>query len=316
MIKDISDKLKAAYENGSRRCLRTIYCAYPSFKDPEKIKYVLALLNSSLFWFYYPSNFYCSQMSPREGNFRFRKQFISRLPIKAPESVKDKREKQIVGLREKMHDLKDQKGWITSSFDIAIKNFNLTRNKPLKYFLDPETSSKYKIKLTKTERMDAEERGIPKEYEVRMEGQKVLVMVRTANEVNFRRGVALSFANSVLRDYFYLALKRYEGKKTYRTDKKILDTLLEDMVIPQYEDSKLINENVAQIEDFMNALSREHKETAKEQWDNSPIQELNLARIEEEIETTEKSINEKVYNLYGLDDEEIETIESYIKKYS
>jgi len=79
LIKDYSKKLTVASDDGEFRCLRTVYCAYP--KDPFlNPRYLLALLNSTLLYFYYLAYFYASR--PGKGSFRFRTQFLRRLPMK------------------------------------------------------------------------------------------------------------------------------------------------------------------------------------------------------------------------------------------
>ncbi|RLI41835.1 hypothetical protein DRO69_11115, partial [Candidatus Bathyarchaeota archaeon] len=80
LIKDYSKRLTVACEGDERfRCLRTIYCAYPKDSSLD-LKYLLALLNSTLMHFYYLAYFYTSR--PGKGSFRFRTQFLKRLPIK------------------------------------------------------------------------------------------------------------------------------------------------------------------------------------------------------------------------------------------
>jgi len=96
LIKDYSKKLTVAYDDGKFRCLRTIYCAY--LRDSSlSLKYVLALLNSTLLHFYYLAYFYASR--PGKGSFRFRTQFLKRLPIKYVDSTK---QEQIVQLVERI----------------------------------------------------------------------------------------------------------------------------------------------------------------------------------------------------------------------
>jgi len=84
LIKDYSKRLTVACEVDERfRCLRTVYCAYP--KEPSlDSRYLLAILNSTLMHFYYLMHFYTSR--PGKGSFRFRTQFLKRLPIKYTES--------------------------------------------------------------------------------------------------------------------------------------------------------------------------------------------------------------------------------------
>lgn len=78
-IKDYSKRPTCAFDKGNYRCLRTIYCAY--VKDPKfDPLYVLGVLNSELIHFYYIAYFFTSR--PGMGSFRFRTQFLKRLPLK------------------------------------------------------------------------------------------------------------------------------------------------------------------------------------------------------------------------------------------
>ena len=79
LIKDYSKKPTVAYEDEKFRCLRTVYCAYPKDSLLSQ-KYMLGLLNSTLLHFHYLAYFYTSR--PGKGSFRFRTQFLKRLPIK------------------------------------------------------------------------------------------------------------------------------------------------------------------------------------------------------------------------------------------
>lgn len=108
LIKDIAKRLTVAYDDEAYRCLRTVYCACPKDEKTDA-KYLLGLLNSTLLHFYYMSYFYTSQMSPREGNFRFRTQFTKRLPMSyANNELQEqivKQVKRIISLKKEMLNL-------------------------------------------------------------------------------------------------------------------------------------------------------------------------------------------------------------------
>lgn len=107
LIKDYSKKPTVAYDDEGFRCLRTVYCAYPkdSYGTPKCIS---ALLNSTLLHFYYLAYFYTSR--PGKGSFRFRTQFLKRLPIKCVNSALQepilKQVEKIISLKSELSNLK------------------------------------------------------------------------------------------------------------------------------------------------------------------------------------------------------------------
>lgn len=117
LIKDYSKRLRVAYEGNRFRCLRTIYCAYP--KDSSiSPKYLMGLLNSTLLHFYYLAHFYTSR--PGKGSFRFRKQFLKRLPIKyadttIPEEIVRKVDR-IISLKKETSNLKHKMNQFPNSY--------------------------------------------------------------------------------------------------------------------------------------------------------------------------------------------------------
>ena len=117
LIKDYSKKLTVGCEDDKFRCLRTIYCAYPrdSFLSP---KYILGVLNSTLLHFYYLAYFYTSR--PGKGSFRFRTQFLKRLPIKYVNSTSQeqivKQVEKIISLKRELSNLKHKVAHFPSSY--------------------------------------------------------------------------------------------------------------------------------------------------------------------------------------------------------
>jgi len=107
LVRDVAPCIIAAVPDTAYRCLRTVYCIELKKRESEKpeivevfnkwlndeekawavvLHYLAGLLNSKLINALYYALFYMSQMSPREGNFRFRSQFLQPLPIVVPKS--------------------------------------------------------------------------------------------------------------------------------------------------------------------------------------------------------------------------------------
>jgi hypothetical protein len=175
LVKDIAKRLTVAYDNGICRCLRTIYCAYPQDDDFD-IKYILGLLNSKLMHFYYTSYFYTSKMSPREGNFRFRTQFLKRLPIQ--QSSKEFQRKiitlveRIIALQEERLNLQNkvvlfpstylEEGWLFEDLVNKISAQNLSKSLykisenslQTNYFRDLYSKENFRIHLSPSDYVD------------------------------------------------------------------------------------------------------------------------------------------------------------------
>ena len=107
LVRDVAPCIMAAVPDMPYRCLRTVYCIELKKRESEKpeivevfnkwlnneekawavaLHYLAGLFNSKLINALYYALFYMSQMSPREGNFRFRSQFLQPLPIVVPKS--------------------------------------------------------------------------------------------------------------------------------------------------------------------------------------------------------------------------------------
>jgi len=107
LVRDVAPCIIAAVPDMPYRCLRTVYCIEPKTNGSKKpdiveafnewlnneerawmtaLHYMAGLLNSKLINAIYYAFFYMSQISSREGNFRFRSQFLEPLPIIVPNS--------------------------------------------------------------------------------------------------------------------------------------------------------------------------------------------------------------------------------------
>ncbi len=221
LIKDISKRLIAAYEVGSFRCLRTIYCAYPEDASEEHIRFVLAVLNSSLMHFYCLSYFYASQMSAREGNFRFRTQFTRRLPLKKPSPKERSHIHILVGdmiakvseqirLRRKISDFPRSYSTRTSKSKLIDMALQLPKFTKTTYTLSPKSlemktisdlfgNFHYEIWLNKKTSMTLSIKG---------KAQYVLESLRQRKKIS--KGELLSF---VIPDDAERVLKEYENDK-------------------------------------------------------------------------------------------------------
>lgn len=272
------------------------------------LKFILGIVNSKL------TNFYFKTMLGYELNVY--PESIEQLPV--PEidfqtsSEKEKYNK-VIELVDKITSLKGQEDWIESSFSNLLMNYDLTEEKPLSNFYNPRDQNKlekFDINLAKTWKIASEEMGVINEYKVDLKEDSVLISVRYKDESDYEKVLDLHFESDTLKEFFFLALKRNEGNKDYRSEKPVFETTMEDLTVPKSTETKLIDENVKDFKTVMDVLKKNFEKKVSEEWNSNFISELNLTKIEHEIEQTDKAIDRIVYDLYGLTDEEIETVES------
>lgn len=87
VIKEIGKRLRAAYDDENFYCYKTLHI----IRDVDAsidLEYLTAFLNSKLVDFYNITKFYLTRLG--RGSFRFREQFLKKLPIKLPRSQKEK----------------------------------------------------------------------------------------------------------------------------------------------------------------------------------------------------------------------------------
>ncbi len=242
---------------------------------------------------------------------------LSRIPIRNidfPSAEKKEKHDRIVELVDNINSLKDQEKWVIETFKKLLKNYDLTKETALSYFYDPRDKSKLEkigIDVTETTKIDVEETGVINEYKVDLKDESVLISVRFKDESDYQKVLDLHFNNDTLKEFFFLALKRNEGDKNYRSEKPVFETTMEDLTVPKSTKTNLIDEVVKDFETLMDVLNDNFEDKVSEEWGDSPVTKLSLTRIEDAIQKADEEINEIVYDLYGLTEEEVETIESY-----
>jgi len=246
LIKDMSPKPVIAPEYGDYRCLRTIYCATLKKQKREFIDDFIGQLNSKLVFFYYLCYYYTSQMSPRKGNYRFREQFVKRLPVLKEKSEIGNKVKKI----EKRKNLRDK-----------IKEFPTTYN-----FYGEKNQIKQIMKASHSSISPCIQKTQDGLYGVVIGKRKKEepILVDTEEKAEFVK-------------------KSFEGDSVKKGEKI-------EILVPKS------NQDVKEI------LEEYRKD--KEKLEEMPS-----------IEELEEEINEIVYELYGLDEEDIDVIEDFLEKF-
>jgi hypothetical protein len=271
------------------------------------LKYLLALLNSNLMQFYFS---FIGVMTAG-GAFTLKHDTISKFPIK---EISEKEQEPFIKLVNQILMLNLQKKDIIESFNAILEISEQNKlSKPLKFYLDLKNMSDYGINPVNTKKLiDNNKIGKPKKYKIKKEDSYLILNILYENGLN-EDVLKVYFEDSILKDYFYLSIFIVtEGKtKSYRNDKDILDTILNDIKIPQSQKNK--KRDAKNIKLVMESLEKEFNRILNDKYVNSPILGFSLDLINHKIREIDDEINRMVYELYGLDNEEIKIIESNLK---
>lgn len=271
-------------------------------KSQFDLKYLLSILNSKLFLYYYLSE------GKKKGDIlEFGTEPLSKIPI--PE-IDPKKQEPFIGLVDKIMNLNKQKSDLINSFVNLVRiSKQSSMFKPLKYFLNLKNAADYKINLIKTEILiDETKEAKPRSYKV-YEGINCLYINVTYADDSNEDVLKIHFDDPVLKEFFYLAVSVGNNGRTkaYRVNKNVLNTLLNDIKIPKYTNNK--KNDVENIRLLMDTLEREYTNIIKDKYKDSPIQGLGLDLLNRNINEVDAEINKRVYELYDMHDEEIRTIE-------
>jgi len=257
------------------------------------LKYILAILNSSLIWFYYKTLF--GQTHVRGDYIQFYPADFKKLPIYAIDfSNKDQKKKhrELVELVDSLLSLNEQLNQLNVDFDryltepiIAYANFKDYYNKlDVKDKEALDKTSKGTIKQIKAEEQDTwlvfKANYFAKTNKTKEEFTNVPVLRCRFEDLYFRK-----FLLHVFQNY----------KKRWGTG-NLLSIIL-NTPIPCFD--KNPEKNNQTIEKIMKQYLKALEE--KEQ-------------LEKEIQQTDKTIDTKVYELYGLTPEEITIVENSLKQ--
>jgi len=256
----------------------------------EKYKYVLALLNSKLL------DFYLQSISSKfqSGYFSYARRFIEQLPIKpASQEV----QQQFVVLMDKMLALNKELNKVNTDFDHYVNLHPRTEDALLKHYMGKLAANDTEILKDHLGKSMNRVDGKFKEFEILEEGEwlvfKVGYLLKTKKgEMPIRnvRAFRCRIADEKLRKFLYYSIKEYT--RPGKLGKGNIYERLLKIKIPQFVPNAEKNKRI--IDEIMTPFL---EEVAKRD------------KLEKEIEETDGTIDQKVYELYGLNDEEIKVIE-------
>lgn len=265
----------------------------------SNLKFLLGVLNSKIAMFYL-TQIACTLS---KGAIRWEKQYVERIPV--PEITEDNRDliRRIEENVDKILKLKEKEQFTLSSFKRLVENTGQNRfNTSLSQYLKSKNAANYSINLIKTEKLiDDEKMGIPRYYKVK--GRKDSIIVSAGyNDSQTEDIIQIYFDDPRIKEFFHLAItSQVEGKKkSYRGQKKILETTLEDIKIPRSTRNK--EKDRENILGLMQILKEEYEKKFGEDYKG-------LSKIREEIEEVDRKIDGLVYRLYGLSEEEKRIVE-------
>lgn len=260
-------------------------------------KHILGLINSRLIgWFAYVFIF-----NKAIRTMDFDEYYVDKIPVtrtlRGPENALSR-------YVDDMLVLCRQKHCLISMFKNLLANLDITRREKLSfYFSSPRTAELHGISLSGTSRISSDKTGIIERYHVELDGDSVVASVDTKEQEGRLEIIRLRFDDPVMRDFFYIILKDYDRVTTYKKSRNLYETVAE-MLVPRYAKSNLIEDNPKTIKQAMDTLQKEF-EKIKHQFSGSPVATANLTEIDQKITKIDSAIDEKIFQLYGLSEDDV-----------
>lgn len=275
-------------------------------EDEIQYKYLLALLNSRIIDFMY------KYFVPEDGKPfpEVKPVKIAELPIKS--SSLDCQER-IAQLITDISTLNYQKIELIRIFSTLVKNLNQDKIiKKLKDYVNPSQAKYYSINLAQTTRLiDDDVSCVPRQYYVKKEDKNLTLSLRCENNAKIDI-IRLNFDDEVLSSFFYILiyLQVFNVVKRYRKEKNVIETVLTDIKVPKSGNNH--SDDVKNIKNLMQMLDVEYEAMIKDKYPQSPIQDLDLKKILDKIDEIDEMINQLIYQIYDLNDQEKNVVENTI----
>jgi hypothetical protein len=256
------------------------------------LKYILAVLNSTL------ENFYHKTFSKdKDYRYEYFAKSIAKLCI--PDQTKFNEHKvlipqELADLSSKLLNLSAQQNDLRKIFLEALRN-NLVTNycNFMDYFDYAVTYSFQKIVL-----LDTDAKVESCEIELCQEGNSITINVYF--EEKWRAVLRLDFSDEIIRDFMYFSIDRFirseELSATWRKGRVINDVIL-GLKLPRFSDNHEVN--VSRIQSFMAEVKSKTSSTE-------------IGDITQKMRILDRKINDKVYFLYDINAVEKKTIEEAI----
>jgi len=197
-----------------------------------------------------------------------------------------------------------QKNCLRSMFKNLLAILNMTRMEKLSFYVSsPRIATLHAIRLSETSKIESTKIGTIERYHVRLDGDSVEIVADIKEQEASLDIIRLKFDDHVLRDYFYIVLKTYEGGRNYKTPRNLYETTVSDMLVPHYDASNLLEDNPKAIRRIMGTLQKEY-EKKKQEFLGSPVVTGDLVEVEQQIMEIDRAIDNKIFQIYGISEDE------------
>ena len=292
MIRDISTHPSAYYDGEGYFPLKTIYTIHRKDKSYD-LRYITAIINSNIIRFYTKAKFWYAHIG---GEYlRFRKQYLTQLPIKLASPEIQQKFTQLV---DKMLSLNKQLNSINVDFGHYVDLHPRVKDITLgKYLENMDLSESDKEVLNNANRIQ----GKVKEFEIAEEGEWLVFTLGYESKTKQGkvskakiRAFRCRIKDEKMRKFLYYSMKEFV------TPGKVGEGNLYERILKIKLPCFNLNweKNVSTINDIMQKYLPN-----VEKWE----------KLKKEIEKTDKEIDQKVYELYGLTEEEIKIVEESVR---
>ena len=300
----------AAYsldETGERFFTGGVAGGYGILVKPDiSREFVLGLLNSRVLeWFMQQTS------SPMRGGwFSFESRFIRHLPIKLIDPKKKneaKLEKEIVERVGKIQAAHKQRLKLPEALQKKILHTQIRTRCNLAHYLQKDFADSLKPEILIA---DVQQTGFVHEIKIESAGSQITLSATVASASNaepkWQPLLRLTFKDDALREFIYASWRQFlddnSRKQKWTKGKKpeAIYPLIVHSLEPLVYFSASAGDNLRAIRDLMKSVAEESGSA-------------DLAALESEIETLDREIDARVYELYGLMPEEIKIVESPAK---
>jgi type I restriction-modification system DNA methylase subunit len=330
LVPDIAAHSSFAFDEGGEFAFASGYGITLKADAKESPAYLSGLLNSRLL------DFYLKHVSTtmRGGYFRYFTQYIEQLPIRRIDPKKKseaKLEKEIVERVEKIQAAHKQRLKLPEVLRKKILHAQNRAPCNLNHYLQKDFAGSLKPEILIA---DVQQTGFVHEIKIESAGSQITLsatVVAAAGSARASRAAVdasstatddeassatrgarvlpilrLTFKNDALRQFIYASLRQFlnENSRKHKWTKgkkpEAIYPLLVNTLEPLVYFSASAGDNLRAIRDLMKSVAEESGSA-------------DLAAIESEIETLDTEIDARVYELYGLTEDEIKIVESAAK---
>lgn len=307
LMRKTGDSLIVAYDNNKLYHLDILHSII-LHNDEFNLKYIMAVLNSKLMNFYYR----LITLSFKRVMAQTNMETVEQLPIKKINNVEMKKLTQLV---DRLLYLKPRYFKIINLFSIAINNISIDEPKSCSFGKYYDSYDLYNIKRETLNNIN-QIKGKIISLNVEDIEKELKIYLTYLNEDDGEiyenvEGVKLIIENSFLRKFLFFSIMGElikKGKKGFGKG-NLLD-LIKEIYVPYYVTNAKMNSD--KIKEVMNEFLKNtddlwfKNESKKEEY-------TSYINMKKELEEIEQKIDESVYKLYSITDNEKSYIENAMK---